>query len=77
MLDAYTHEFTVHAWDLAQATDRGDDLDPGLAETALDWFTRNLTAEDRGEGGPFAPAVPVPDTADVYLRLAGHVGRPV
>lgn len=77
LLEAYTHEFTVHAWDLARVTGRGDDLDPVLAEAALDWFTRNLTAEDRGAGGPFAPAVAVAADADVYLRLAAYVGRPV
>lgn len=77
LLEAYTHEFTVHAWDLSRVTDRGNELDPVLAEAALDWFTRNLTAEDRGEGGPFGPAVAVAADADVYLRLAAHVGRPV
>jgi uncharacterized protein (TIGR03086 family) len=77
LLEAYTHEFTVHAWDLSRVTDRANDLDPVLAEAALDWFTRNLTAEDRSEGGPFAPAVEVAADADVYLRLAAYVGRPV
>ncbi|GAA1947884.1 TIGR03086 family metal-binding protein [Amycolatopsis minnesotensis] len=77
LLETYTHEFTVHAWDLSRVTDGGDNLDPVLAEAALDWFTRNLTAEDRGEGGPFAPAVAVADDAEVYLRLAAYVGRPV
>ncbi|OZM72181.1 TIGR03086 family protein [Amycolatopsis antarctica] len=77
LLEAYTHEFTVHAWDLSRVTGRGDDLDPVLAEAALDWFTRNLTTEDHREGGPFAPAVAVAADADVYLRLAAHAGRPV
>lgn len=77
LLEAYTHEFTVHAWGLSRVTGRSADLDPVLAEAALDWFARNLTAEDRGEGGPFAPAVVVADDADVYRRLAAYVGRPV
>ncbi|MCT2582482.1 TIGR03086 family metal-binding protein [Actinophytocola gossypii] len=77
LLAAYTHEFTVHSWDLARVTGRSADLDPVLAEVALDWFTHNLTAEDRGEGGQFGPVTPVADDADVYLRLAGFVGRPV
>lgn len=77
LLDAYTHEFTVHAWDLAQTTGGGERLDPALADAALDWFTRNVTAEDRIDGGPFAPVVPVPDDADVFTRLAGFVGRQV
>lgn len=77
LLEAYAHEFTVHAWDLSRVTGRSDDLDPVLAEAALDWFTRNLTAEDRSAGGPFAPVVTVANDADVYLRLAAYVGRPV
>lgn len=77
LLDAYTHEFTVHAWDLSRATGASNDLDPVLAEVALDWFTRNVPAEDRSDGGPFAPVVAVPDDADVYIRLAAYVGRPV
>ncbi|SDS78447.1 TIGR03086 family metal-binding protein [Microlunatus soli] len=36
LLDAYTHEFTVHAWDLAQVTGRRVELDPVLAHAALD-----------------------------------------
>lgn len=78
LLDAYTHEFTVHAWDLAQATGRGVGLDPALAEAAIDWYARNVPEEDRSEdGGPFAPAMPVSDDADAYTRLAAFVGRQV
>lgn len=75
LLDAYAHEFTVHAWDLVRATGRDGDLDNGLAEAALDWFAANITAEDRGEGGPFAEPVAVSDDADPYTRLAAYVGR--
>ncbi len=77
LLGAYAHEFTVHAWDLSRATGRSDELDPVLAEAALDWFTRNVPAEDRSEGGPFAPVVAVANDADAYTRLAAFVGRPV
>lgn len=75
LLDAYAHEFTVHAWDLAQVTGLQRELDPRLAEAALDWYTHNVGEPDRVEGGPFAPAVPVAAEADVYTRLAGYVGR--
>ncbi len=75
VLDAYTHEFTVHAWDLSRATDRGGKFDPALAEAALDWFCRNVPAEGRSEGGPFAEPVAVSDDADPYTRLAAYVGR--
>lgn len=75
LLDAYAHEFTVHAWDLALVTDRVQELDSGLAEAALDWYSRNVPADDRSVEGPFGPVVEVADDADVYTRLAGFVGR--
>ncbi|MHA6616060.1 TIGR03086 family metal-binding protein [Pseudonocardia sp. DLS-67] len=72
-LDAYTHEFTVHSWDLAHATDRLADLDPDLAARALEAFPQFAPPEERG--GPFGPVVPAPDDADVYTRLASYLGR--
>lgn len=77
LLDAYTHEFTVHAWDLARATGRERDLDPVLADAALAWFTDNVPPDDRSEGGPFGPVIEVDEDADIYTRLAGFVGRSV
>ncbi|QBI54358.1 TIGR03086 family metal-binding protein [Streptomonospora litoralis] len=74
-LTAYTHEFTVHSWDLAHATNRRTGLDEALAADALAWFARFEPSEARGEQGPFGAAVPVPDDADAYTRLAGFVGR--
>lgn len=75
LLDAYTHEFTAHAWDLAQAHGNAPDLDPALAEAALDWFGSNVSPDGRGEGGPFGSPIPVADEADAYTRLAGYLGR--
>lgn len=77
LLDAYSHEFTVHAWDLCHALGGDDDLDPVLAEAALDWYALNVPANDRGKGGPFGPATAVADDADPYTRLAAYVGRSV
>jgi uncharacterized protein (TIGR03086 family) len=77
VLDAYTHEFTVHSWDLARVTGRVNDLDPVLAEAALDWFTNNVPPDSRSDDGAFASVVEVGADADVYTRLAGYVGRPV
>lgn len=77
LLDAYAHEFTVHAWDLSRVTSRGNDLDPMLAKAALDWYSRNVPADARSEGGPFGPVVAAADNADIYTRLAAFVGRPV
>jgi uncharacterized protein (TIGR03086 family) len=75
VLDAYTHEFTVHSWDLAHATYRLAELDPDLAAQALDAFPKFAPPEARSEQGPFGPVVPVPDDADVYTRLAAYLGR--
>jgi uncharacterized protein (TIGR03086 family) len=75
VLDAYTHEFTVHSWDLAHATDRLAGLDPELAVQALDAFPRFAPPETRSGQGQFGPVVPVPDDADVYTRLAAYLGR--
>ena len=74
-LEAYTHEFTAHAWDLAHATRRLADLDPDLAARAFEAFSKFAPPEARSEKGPFGPAVPVSDDADVYTRLAAYLGR--
>ncbi|GAA2397441.1 TIGR03086 family metal-binding protein [Actinomadura vinacea] len=77
-LDAYTHEFTVHSWDLAHATGRLSELDPELAVQALEAFPRFAPPETRSEQSPFGPVVAVPDDADVYTRLAAYLGaRPL
>lgn len=75
VLDAYTHELTVHSWDLAYATDRLAPLDPDLAARALEWFAEHEPAQSRDEHGTFGPVVPVADDADVYTRLAAYTGR--
>ncbi|MDA2814412.1 TIGR03086 family metal-binding protein [Nocardiopsis sp. RSe5-2] len=74
-IEAYTHEFTVHSWDIARATGRLADLDPDLAERALEGFSQFAPPEARSEEGPFSPTVQVPDDADVYTRLAAFMGR--
>ncbi|MGW0515953.1 TIGR03086 family metal-binding protein [Crossiella sp. NPDC003009] len=74
-LDAYTHEFTAHSWDLAHATGRLAELDPDLAAQALEAFPKFAPPEERSGQGPFGPAVPVPGDADVYTRLAAYLGR--
>jgi uncharacterized protein (TIGR03086 family) len=74
-LDGYTHEFTVHSWDLAHATDRLAELDPDLAAQALEAFPKFAPPEARSGQGPFGPVVPMPDDPDIYTRLASYLGR--
>lgn len=75
VLDAYTHELTVHSWDLAHATGRLAQLDHDLGDRALDWFTRFVPPDSRGEQAGFQAVVSVPDDTDVYSRLAAFTGR--
>ncbi|WP_410657360.1 TIGR03086 family metal-binding protein [Amycolatopsis sp. lyj-112] len=74
-LEAYTHEFTAHSWDLAHATGRVAALDPDLAVLALEAFPNFAPPEARSGQGPFGPVVPVSNDADVYTRLAAYLGR--
>lgn len=76
--DMQVAELTVHAWDLASALDRSDDLDPELAEFSAGWMAGALRAEYRGseeDGKSFGFLVPVPADASAYQRLAGIAGR--
>lgn len=77
LLDAYTHEFTVHAWDLWRARGGIGELDPVLAEAALAWYQQNVGPDERGPGRPFGPITPVHDDADAYTQLAAYVGRSI
>lgn len=75
VLDAYTHEFTAHSWDLAHATGRLGQLDPDLAVQALESFSQFAPPDTRSGDGKFGPVVSVSDDADVYSRLAAYLGR--
>ena len=71
-------EFTLHAGDLAKATRQPMDLDPELAEAALQWGRENVPPEQRGteqQGHAYAPGVRVDESAPVYDRLAAFFGR--
>ena len=64
-----------HGWDLVKATGQRADLDPALAEHALDWSHRMLRPEYRGPDRAFGLEVPVSPDAPPYDRLAGWFGR--
>ena len=69
-------EYAVHSWDLATALEiPSSELDPELAEVALDFMSASLKPEMRA--GAFGPEVTAPDGVGVYERLAAFAGRQV
>jgi uncharacterized protein (TIGR03086 family) len=71
-------EFAVHGWDLAVATGQPTELDPDVAEAALNWAKENMRPEFRGQeesGMVFGVEVPISDDAPKYDRLAAFFGR--
>lgn len=74
-LGAYTGELATHAWDLAAATGRRDQLDDALAEQVLPMVRQFVPAEQRGGHVPFGPVVQVSADASPYAQLAAWQGR--
>ncbi|RBY74317.1 TIGR03086 family protein [Geodermatophilus sp. TF02-6] len=71
-IEELTADLTVHAWDLARATDGDTDLDPALVTAAL------VVAErlpDEGVPGLFEPPLDAPATASPQTRLLARYGR--
>ncbi|MBO0808616.1 MAG: TIGR03086 family protein [Actinobacteria bacterium] len=73
--DQQITELAVHGWDLARATGQRSELDPAVAEYALDWSRQMLRPEFRGPGKAVGAEVPVSPDAPAYQRLAGWFGR--
>ncbi|MFE9927997.1 TIGR03086 family metal-binding protein [Streptomyces sp. NPDC005533] len=71
----YTHELTVHTWDLARATGQDPDWDAALIERVIDVVRRALPAETRGGRIPFAEVVAVGPEAPAIDRLVAWAGR--
>ncbi|MER7342399.1 TIGR03086 family metal-binding protein [Streptomyces sp. NPDC000075] len=71
----YTHEVTVHTWDLAKATGQEPEWDPALIERVIGVVRRALPAETRGGRIPFAEAVAVDPGARAIDRLVAWAGR--
>jgi uncharacterized protein (TIGR03086 family) len=74
-LPLYVMEVVTHTWDLSEGLGRPLRLDPEPAEYALATARAALPAGDSREGRPFGPAVPAPEGADAYGRLAARPGR--
>jgi uncharacterized protein (TIGR03086 family) len=74
-IDQQIAELAVHGWDIARATGQPAELDPQVAQRALDWSRQMLRPEHRGPDRAFGHEVPVAGDAPVYDRLAGWFGR--
>jgi uncharacterized protein (TIGR03086 family) len=66
-------DIAVHGWDIARATGQSIQLDPQVAQVALDWARDNLKPQFRGQA--FGPEVPVDPEAPIDDRLAAFFGR--
>ncbi len=73
-IGSYAGELSTHAWDLAVATGRVDQLDDSLAAAVLPGVRQYIPAE-RGEHIPFAPVVEVGPDASAYEQLVAWEGR--
>ncbi|MFJ5809201.1 TIGR03086 family metal-binding protein [Streptomyces sp. NBC_01426] len=71
----YSHELTVHTWDLARATGQRPVWDESLVERALALVRRVLPAEARGGPIPFGPVTDVDADAPAIDRLVAWAGR--
>ncbi|MEV7595071.1 TIGR03086 family metal-binding protein [Streptomyces sp. NPDC089922] len=71
----YTHELTVHTWDLARATGQDPAWDPALIERVIAVVRRALPAEPRGGRIPFGDVVEVDPQAPAIDRLVAWTGR--
>ena len=69
----YTQEMVTHAWDLAAAMDRRDELDSGLAAPLVE-PARRFVPRERAHF-PFGDVVEVPEDAGPYDQLVGWLGR--
>ncbi|MGH3652389.1 TIGR03086 family metal-binding protein [Glutamicibacter sp.] len=67
-------EFMVHGWDFAQATSQQYDVDPGLAEYALD-LARATVGEPQRASGSFGPETAIAESAGSLERLIAFTGR--
>lgn len=74
-LSVWVKEPLVHGWDVAVALGLPSEAPTAVAEAAVADMARFLPADRRGEGVPFGPPVPVPDTAGPTERLAAWLGH--
>lgn len=68
-----TPDVFMHTWDLAESADVGAGLDKDYAQQLLDGMIG--VEELLRASGQYGPAVPVPDDADVVVRLMAFAGH--
>lgn len=73
-LSADVMEIVAHTWDLSEGIGRPLELAPELAEFSFA-VAREALPDGPREERPFEPAVPAPEGADGYERLAAWLGR--
>lgn len=67
-------EIVVHGWDLAVATGRPFDVEPGLL-TAVHGFVESFGPDPQARAGLFGPIVDVPAEAPQLAQVLGLAGR--
>lgn len=77
VIGAEVQETVMHAWDLARALGRSQELPEEPASSLLPFSEQILPAERRGGPVPFEPVRTAPEGADAHTRLAAWLGRDV
>ena len=72
-LGQLTADHVIHAWDLARGIGADERLAPDLVQFVYDFMVPQ--AAQWAAAGVFAPAVSVPDDADVQTKLLALTGR--
>jgi uncharacterized protein (TIGR03086 family) len=72
-LGQITADHVIHAWDLARGIGGDERLAPDLVQFVYDFMAPQV--EQWAAAGVFAPAVSVPDDADVQTKLLAMTGR--
>ena len=67
-------ELTVHAWDLARATDQTLDVDDSVLDRVEQFFVL-FSPDATSDEGPFGPVASTPDGADRLDRALARTGR--
>lgn len=72
-LGQLTADHAIHAWDLARGIGGDERLDPELVDFVYAFMAPQ--ADQWADAGVFAPAVTVPDDADMQTKLLALTGR--